>query len=793
MNRKLLTLGTLFFFTFFRLSAQTYELTGTGVKAKINSVNIELQFYNSQIIRVIKSPDTVAYEKNSLSVILTPQKVDLKVIVDDGLLKVSSATLSARINLTNGQISFYNLSGELIFKEKTDGAEFEAARDGNRKTFKVSQVFTLGDEEAIYGLGQHQDGKMNQRNQHLVLKQENMQIAVPLFHSVKGYAVLWDNNATTTFNDNKFGASFESEVGDGIDYYMINGSGKADNVIANYRALTGQVPMFPRWIFGFWQSRERYKSQYQLVDVVKRYRALKVPLDGIVQDWQYWGVDNQYWNSTEFGNPLFPNPKAMVDSVHLLHAHIIISVWPSFGNKTKIYKELKDSNLLFNFTTWPITSDVQPYDTFDPKARSIFWSYMSKNMFKIGIDGWWLDSTEPDQMRPKPGDEDSPTPLGTFRSVRNAFPLVHTGGVYDHQRKESAAKRVFILARSAYAGQQRYGTMIWSGDVQSRWDVLRKQISGGLNLSMSGIPYWTTDIGGFFPRGKYPKGVKDPAFQELYVRWFQFSTFCPMFRSHGEFTPREIYQFGAKGYWAYDAQVKFINLRYRLLPYNYSNAWSISSKASTMMRALVMDFPKDSKVYDIDNEYLLGKSFLVSPVTDSLYTSRATGNTVSDFSKVKTQKVYLPEGTAWFDFWTGKTFTGGQWIEKQVPIDIMPLYVKAGAVIPMGPLLQYTAEKKSDPLEIRVYPGADGSFELYEDENDNYNYEKGAYSLIRLVWSNTSKTLTIENRKGVFKGMLNERNFNITLVNEQHGTGADVVLHPSKSVKYSGKMITVKL
>jgi alpha-D-xyloside xylohydrolase len=605
--------------------------------------------------------------------------------------------------------------------------------------------------------------------------------------------VYWDNYSTTNFKDSADGTSFESEVGDCADYYFIYG-GNADKVIAGYRWLTGQAPMFPKWTLGFFQSRERYKSQYETVDVIRKYRQLGVPLDGIVQDWQYWGEDESYWNSTEFGNPRFPEPKKMIDSVHDLHAHIIISVWPSFGNKTKIYQELKQQNMLYgDYVTWPINQNVEVYDAFNPKARDIYWSYMDKNIFSLDMDGWWLDSTEPDHFKDKESDEEHKTFLGVYRKVRNAFPLIHTGGVYKHQRAVTSDKRVFILARSAFAGQQHYGTMMWSGDVQSRWDVLRNQISGGLNLSLSGLPYWNSDIGGFFSGSKYPRGVNDPAFRELYVRWLQFATFCPMMRSHGTDTPREIWQFGQKGDWAYDAIEKFINLRYRLLPYNYSNAWQITSNAGSMMRALIMDFPSDKKVWNINNEYMFGKSLLVCPVTDSMYTSRSAGETKVDFNTIKKQKVYLPAGSQWFDFWTGEKLNGGQETEKEAAIDIMPLYVRAGSILPMGPFEQYSYEKKADSLEIRVYEGADGNFTLYEDEGDNYNYEKGKYSTIDFTWNDKTRTLTIKDRKGTFPGMLQKRVFNIVAVNKNNGIGTEAPAGFNKKVLYEGKAVTVKL
>jgi alpha-D-xyloside xylohydrolase len=366
-----------------------------------------------------------------------------------------------------------------------------------------------------------------------------------------------------------------------------------------------------------------------------------------------------------------------------------------------------------------------------------------------------------------------------------------TSGVYQHQRQTTADKRVIILTRSAFAGQQRNGTINWSGDVPSKWEVLRIQISAGCNLSLSGIPYWNSDIGGFFSRGTHPNGVRDQAYQELYVRWLQFGTFCPMMRSHGTETPREIYQFGEKGYWAYDAIEKFINLRYRLLLYNYSNAWNITSGSGTMMRALVMDFTGDKKVWNINNEYMFGQALLVCPVTNPMYTRKAESGTAADFSQLKTQKLYLPAGTDWYDFWTGEKINGGQEVEKETPIDVMPLYVKAGSILPMGPFQSYTGEKETAQLELRIYEGVDSLFTLYEDENDNYNYERGIYSTITLKWNNKERKLLIEDRKGSFPGMSKNKTFRIVLVRKGHGSGIEIPDNADKEIQYSGKRTEV--
>jgi len=756
---------------------------------------VQVQFYAPAIVRVVKFPKGKETEKKSLTVIQPPLPGKLRYASKDGLLSLRSASTEVRIDAKTGQVRFFTAAGQPLVQEKAYGARFAGKQDVGQPTYRVRQHFQLAPGEAVYGLGQHQDGHFNYRGQQVTLKQNNLDITVPVLHSSRGYGVFWDNYSTTKFADSAQGTVFDSEIGDCVDYYVLNGEGTADGVVAQYRRLTGQAPMFPRWTLGFWQSRERYKSQAELLDVVKKYRALNVPLDGIVQDWQYWGENNDFWNATEFGNPRFPDPQGMVDEVHKLHAHEMISVWPSFGKKTKPYQEFAAKDMLFDFITWPRTPHVKVYDAFDPAARDIYWKYLNAGIFKLGMDGWWLDATEPDQLTPFDTDDDNETALGSFRRVRNAYPLMTTSGVYEHQRQTSEAKRVFILTRSGFAGQQRNGAMVWSGDVQSRWDVLAKQVPAALNLSLAGLPYWNSDIGGFFPRGEYPKGVKDPAFQELSTRWQQFAAFTPMMRSHGEFTPREIYQFGERGSWAFDSQEKYIHLRYRLLPYLYSNMWGVTHRAGTLLRALPMDFPQDPKVADMGSEYMFGPAFLVRPVVEAQYVTRPDKNVpgTTDFTHPKTTAVYLPAGTSWVDFWTGRRQAGGQTVPRETPIDLLPLYVRAGSVLPLGPRQQYTGEKDGAPLEIRVYPGADGEFTLYEDENDNYNYEKGAFATIRMRWNDKARQLTFEDRAGTFPGMQAARTFRVILVDEQHGTGLGDEAAPAKEVRYSGQKTAVKL
>ena len=686
--------------------------------------------------------------------------------------------------------------------------------DAGTKTYQVYQPFVLDKEEAIYGLGQLQNGKMIQRNMTKNLLQGNVEDVSPFFQSTKGYGVFWDNYSPTLFTDNEVETSFRSEVGDCVDYYFMYGK-NADGVIAQVRSLTGQAPMFPLWTYGYWQSKERYKSQEEVVDVVRKYRELGIPLDGIIQDWQYWG-HNYLWNAMDFQNPTFNNPQKMIEDVHAMNAHMAISIWSSFGPMTKPYRELDKKGMLFNFTTWPQSgleswppnmeypSGVRVYDAYNPEARDIYWKYLNDGIFKLGMDAWWMDSTEPDHLDWKPEDMDTKTYLGSFRKVRNAYPLMTVGGVYDHQRAVTSDKRVFILTRSGFLGQQRYGANVWSGDVASTWESFRNQIPAGLNFSLCGMPHWNSDIGGFFA-GHYNKSwnddsaSKNPLYQELYVRWLQFGTFNPMMRSHGTDVYREIYKFGKKGEPVYDAIEKMIGLRYSLLPYIYSTSWEVSNRQSSFMRALMMDFVDDRKVWDINDEYMFGKSILVAPITHAQYTPEAVvkvseeegwnrdgakktkTDAAVDFMETKPTNIYLPAGTLWYDFWTNEKHEGGKEITKETTLDVIPLYVKAGSIIPVGPQVQYATEKPWDHLELKVYAGANGNFILYEDEFDNYNYEKGVYTEIPISWNNTSCKLTIGARKGAYEGMLKNCKFTVTL---QDGT--------QKNVDYNGKAISVK-
>lgn len=789
------------------MNAQSYQKTDSGLKFSVDNLNVELKLYGENTVRIIKYPLGKSFEKNSLSVIKKEQNTKFSVSENKNVISLKTNDLNILIDAKNGTLTYKSASGKELLKES--GNDFKPFNDAGNQTYSVSQYFQLEKDEPIYGLGILQNGKMSQRNTDVKMIQNNTWDFVPFFQSVKGYGIFWDNYSPTQFTDKPDKTSFSSEVGEGIDYYFIYGK-NADGVIAGMRNLTGKVPMIPLWTYGFWQSKERYKSQDELVDVVKKYRDLKVPLDGIIQDWQYWG-NNYQWNAMDFISPDFPDAKKMIQNIHDMNAHLSVSIWSSFGPMTNPYREMDKKGMLFNFKTWPESgrevwppdmnypSGVRVYDAYNPEARDIYWEYLNKGVFSLGVDTWWMDSTEPDHLSQKPEDLDTKTYLGSFRKVRNAYPLVAVGGVYDHQRETTSDKRVFILTRSAFAGQQRYGANTWSGDINSSWESLRNQVPAGLNFSLTGNPNFNSDIGGFFG-GVYKRngGPQNKMFQELYVRWLQYGTFTPMMRSHGTDVPREIYQFGQKGDVVYDAIEKFIKLRYSLLPYIYSASWDVSKNNSSFLRALAMDFSSDQKTWDINNEYLFGKSLLVAPILNPQYTpekfiktdenegwdkkEEKKENALSnvDFTQKKTVKVYLPAGADWFDFWTNEKHKGGQEIQKTVNLQSIPLYVKVGSIIPFGPDVQYATEKKWDNLTIKIYPGANADFILYEDEFDNYNYEKGNYTEIPFHWNEKSKTLTVDVRKGQFKGMIDKRNFNLILLDGQQ-----------RSVSYSGKKVIV--
>ena len=745
--------------------------------------DVKVEFFTPSIVHIVKGQPT-----KTLVITAKPEQV---AVTQKGNTWTSSELIVKQDG--KGNLTFLTSKGKVLLREKSCDI------------YKVSQTFTLDKDEAIYGLGTIQNGKMNRRGETKRMEQSNLEDFQSVLQSIKGWGIYWENYSPTLFEDNANGMSFTAEAGEGIDYYFMYG-GSADGVIAQMRHLSGDVPMFPLWTYGFWQSKERYKSAAETESIVDKHRELQVPLDGIIQDWQYWG-SNYLWNAMDFLSEEFVKGPQMIKNVHAKHAHFMISIWASFGPQTQQFRELNEKGLLLPIETWPQSglshiwpprmdypSGVKVYDAFSPVARDIYWKHL-KRLYDYGTDAWWMDSTDPDFFNPRESDYEHKVYGGTWRSQRNAFPLETVRGIYQAQRRDYSltshsspltSKRVFIMTRSSFAGQQHYGSNMWSGDVASSWDMLRKQIPAGLSFSLTGNPNFNTDIGGFFCGSYNTRGSgsapQNPQFQELYVRWMQYGLFCPVFRSHGADAPREIWQFGKKGEPVYDAIEKMIRLRYRLIPYLYSTAWQITSANGSYLRPLFSDFAADKKVWNATDEFMFGRSILAAPIVDPQYTEEKIvkedamtgwdrkdvrgkmedGRSV-DWSVSKSVVKYLPKGALWYDFWTNKTYKGGQNITFETSFDRVPMFIRAGSILPLGPEMQYVGEKAWDNLEIRVYPGADGDFTLYEDEGDGYNYEKGIYTTITFHWTNKSRTLTIGNRKGEYPGMLKTRRFTIVL------------------------------
>lgn len=774
----------------------------------------QVKFFTPGIVHVTKQKDDS--QKQSVVVIAEPEQVRVSTRTDASTGTTTYRTSALVVTVQGDKVTFLTPRGEVLTREG-DCAFIPITSGPDQGAWRVRQTFSVEPQEGIYGIGLLQNGKMSQRGEDRLMQQSNLEDYAHFYQSIKGYGIFWDNYSPTQLQTPPEGEAgevvLESQVGKLVDYYFMYG-GDADGVIRQMRHLSGHVPMFPLWTYGFHQSRERYKSQEELLDVVHNYRSHHIPLDGIIQDWQYWG-SNYTWNAMEFISDNYSNAQAMIDEVHNQGAHLSISIWSSFGPHTKGYRQMEEKGHLLSFKTWPESglnpwpprldypSGVRCYDPYSPEARDIYWQNLQR-LHQMGIDAWWMDSTDPDHMQYKDSDLDEMTAQGSYRSVRNTFPLMAVGGVYDHQRAVDASKRVFILTRSYFAGQQRYGANTWSGDVGSSWQNFRNQVPICLNYTLTAAPHVNTDIGGFFAnaynkRSQDNTAIQNPQFQELYVRWMQFGLFCPMMRSHGTEVYREVYLYGKEGEPIYDALTSAIRMRYALMPYIYSTAWQVTRHDDSFMRALMMDFKSDPQTWDNNRQYMFGRSFLVCPVVDPLYTEEKIVKTdamsgwdakkedtslwpAADWTQTHSYQVYLPAGTDWYDYWTNERLQGGQTLEADAPISHSPLYVRAGSIVPVGPDVQYAQQKPWDVLDVYVYPGADAAFTLYEDEGDNYNYEQGAYTTIDFKWNDRSHALTIGRRQGSYPGMIADRQFRIHLIG-----GGEV------TVAYTGKTVKVKL
>jgi alpha-D-xyloside xylohydrolase len=801
--------------------------------------------------------------------ILTAERNLPKFQVSDTPAKttIRSQKITVSVDKQSGILSFADAAGKVFLSEQAGSRKLGESSIQGEPCVEVEQGFVSPSDEALFGLGQFQDGQFNLRGVTRRLTQVNTQIAIPFIYSSKGYGLLWHQYGMTDYNPTshfvnlqklkqtgndpanvaevtttsgtqkvaqgqtlyegvleaptdgeysmfldlgemgnrhfvsvdskpvvdqsnmwlpptvgmklrlKAGAhriqvlckssnqpylsweivdnvtTFRSPVAKALDYVVFYGP-KADAVIASFRSLSGNAPMFPKWAYGFWQCRERYSSGKQLVETVAEFRRRKLPLDVIVQDWQYWG--NRGWGVPQFDESNYPDPAGFIQELHNLNAHFNISIWSNPDKGSTLGQEYIRKSRYMPNTKW--------LDYFNPETRKDYWNTLKVNMFDNGVDSWWMDAVEPENDALK-GEK---TFLGPGDFYRLTYPLMVSRSVYEGQREASNKKRVCILTRSAFPGQQRYGIINWSGDVGYTWEVLQTQIVAGLNYCLSGFPYWTTDIGGFFRPGR--SQYTDSNYHELLTRWFQWGAFCPIFRIHGYMTETEPWKYGSV---VEENMRKTMNLRYRFLPYLYSEAGMVTQDGSTLMRALVMDFNGDTAAMNCRYEYMFGKSMLVAPVTEP---------------GLRNSSVYLPKTTAWYDFWTGKRFAGGQRVTVEAPLDRIPLFVRAGSILPIGPAVQYADEKKWDVLDLRIYPGSDGSFTLYEDEGDGYGYEQGLRSAIRFSWNEKDKTLTLGARKGAFPGMPAERSFRVVLAKSFEATDA-----LAKEVRYSGKEVVVKM
>ena len=726
---------------------------------------MRLQVCSASIVHVLYSPSGVFPEKPEYVVIKQKwSPTEWQFSSDDKTVRVTTALVAVTITRANGDMQFASASGTQLF-DNSKRLMYPEVVNGEH-TYRGEVVAGMyGSHEAFYGLGQHQAGVWNYHGESVDVSQENTNIAVPMLVSSKGYGIFWNNTSRTRFNNRFVHVMYiSSEVADTIDYYFVYGP-ELDKVIAGYRELTGSVPMFGRWAYGFWQCKNRYQSQEQLLGIAGKYRAEHIPVDNIVQDWFWWNRKGEH-----IFNKNYPDPKGMVEQLHRENFHFMISVWPFFEPGSKEYAEMDKLGYFIARTQVahpPYHANAMAvYDPTNPEARKYYWSLMEKALFNIGVDAWWLDTTEPETE----GQEENillghKLHIGSGDRYANIFPLMTTQAVYEGQRSASDKKRVFILSRSAFAGSQRYGVTAWSGDVLSDWLTFKRQIPAGLNYSLSGLPYWTTDIGGFISGGD----LNDPKFRELFVRWFEFGAFSPIFRVHGTRTPDE------NELWSYGPEAEKIlaaydKLRYQLQPYTYSMAWQTTHADYTPMRPLVMDFRDDVEAQNVGDQFMYGPAFMVAPVTEQGATTRRT---------------YLP-AAKWYDFWTNNIIEGGKWMDAAAPLDRMPLYVRAGSIVPFGPDEEYASQKAVDPIELRIYGGANGQFTLYEDENDTYDYEKGSYATIPFTWDDARRSLTIGEREGAFQGMLSARTFRIVLIGSKEGAKAG-----PQSIRYSGKALTV--
>jgi alpha-D-xyloside xylohydrolase len=732
-----------------------YSLRSRGIEIPFGLGKLIVEFYDSNIVHVSHIPQGVEL-KESFVVVAKPRDALFTVEEKDNVINISSDEISVSVDVRNGVIVFR--FGSVEVKEIARGSYDVNAYGVRYSAFE--QMFEIEQDSSLYGLGQHAGfsahGVFNYRNHTVYLVQRNTDIAVPFLVSSAGYGILWDMYSMGVVESREKTLRVWFEAGDYLSYYIIYGP-EIDRVIAGYRWLTGKAVMLPKYAFGYWQSKERYASQEEIVSVARMFREKGIPIDIIVQDWRYWG--DYGWNAFRFDEKIYPDPKKMVEDIHRLGLKIAISIWPIFEKKTDIYREAKEIGCIMAGGA----EDYGVINVFKSGCREWFWKKISEVFFSIGIDGWWLDASEP-EVGPrliyatwqKGLDIDNGEKMIKYL---NLYPLQETKAVYEGQRRESD-KRVLILTRSGFAGIQRHGVVNWSGDITADWTTLRTQLWAGLNYSISGLPYWTTDIGGFFSGNPDTEG-----YRELFIRWFQWGAFCPIFRVHGTYYPKEPWRFGKE---VEEILVKYIRLRYRLLPYIYTLAWMVYEKDYTIMRPLVMDFRDDRNVYNIDDQYMFGPFIMVSPIT-----------TPSTFER----EVYLPRGL-WHDFWTGDVLSGGRKLKVRASLDTIPLHVRAGAIIPLVPATMKSGMEAVSEIELRVYRGRDSEFAIYIDDGESYDYEKGIYSLIPIKWIDSEKKLIFGDKIGSMD--IGNLKIKIVFVEKGKGIGLEEA-KPDIEILYEGK------
>lgn len=775
-----------------------------GVRLETTEGIMYINFYTPGIARVRYTLDSELSGKQSFVVVSRPQIDEVYWAVTDhsDYLEISTTLLTVQVDKVTCAFSYWDAKGKLLTREPSRGGKtlervdvyhtvFDASEDKietgqgadglraraesltrklDRQAYHTKLEFEWQADEALYGLGSHEEGMMNLRGQHQYLYQQNMKAVVPVLLSSRGYGILVDSCSYMAFHDDAFGSYLWTDADEYMDYYVIYGP-EFDQIIEGIRQLTGEAPMLPKWSYGYVQSKERYISQEELIATVQEYRDRNLPLDCIVLDWQSW--TGNLWGQKTFDPERFPDPSQMMHKLHEMNAKLMVSIWPIMAEGGDNHREMSQRGFLLG--------NRATYDAFQAEARQLYWDQTNSGLFSKGVDAWWCDCTEPfeadwkGKVKPEPeqrmliNTEESKRYLDP--GVINAYSLLHSKGIYEGQRASTPDKRVVNLTRSAFAGQHRYGTITWSGDIAANWQTFRRQIAEGLNFCLTGSPYWTFDIGGFFVRnskeqwfwnGDYDEGVADLGYRELYVRWFQAGAFLPMFRSHGTDTPREVWRFGDEGDLIYDTLVKYLKLRYKLMPYIYSMAGAVAHRSYTMLRALAFDYREDVRAHNINDQFMFGPAFLVAPVTNAMY----YGPGSRELQHVdKLRNVYLPAGE-WYDYWSDQMITGGCTIETKADLETLPLFVRAGSIVPVGPDVQYTNEQPEAVIGLKVYTGRDASFTLYEDEGDNYHYEEGLYSTIELSWCEAEGVLTIGERMGSYPGMQADRQFAVEIAGQ---------------------------